>query len=150
MLRISGFKVETTPEGEVYLLKAISNSVVAESPSVRVTILSNNGFRWEGTADNAVDILRSLNASTIPLPYFCQAGGRLELVIGDRKIDPIANNTAWWIGLVAEVLGLPSEEVRQQFFEALKNKPWQTRQQGKRKNGNGRPPAEETVEEAVG
>jgi len=150
MLRISGFKVETTPEGEVYLLKAISNSVVAESPSVRVTILSSNGFRWEGTADNAVDILRSLNASTIPLPYFCQAGGRLELVIGDRKIDPIANNTAWWIGLVADAVGLSSEEVRQQFFEALKNKPWQTRQQGQRKNGNGRAAAEETVEEAVG
>jgi len=155
MLTISGFQIQTTPDGERFLVSALSPNEAAISsetipPEGKVTIVSRNGnFRWEGAPDQAVHILRSLNASTISLPYFCQDDGRLVLAIGGRRIDPITNNTAWWIGLAADAVGLSSEEVRQQFFEALKNKPWQTRQQGKRKNGNGRPPAEETVEEAV-
>jgi hypothetical protein len=156
MLTISGFQIQTTPDGERFLVSALSPNEAAISPETippegKVTIVSRNGnFRWEGAPDQAVHILRSLNASTISLPHFCQYDGRLVLVIGGRQIDPIENNTAWWIGLAADAVGLSSEKVRQQFFKALEEKPWQTRQQGKRKNGNGRHTAvEKTVEKAV-
>ena len=151
MLRISGFDIKTTPEGELYLVEALSPNVRPTiSPNGMVEIVSSrNGFSWKGKLEDAVRVLKTLHASTISLPHFrLDDDKRLVLVVKGIKIDPLKNNTGWWLSLVGENFGLPRDEVVREFRQSLQDRPWQTSKNGKQ--GNGRPPAKETVEEAMG
>jgi len=104
-------------------------------------IVVGPGLSFNGEASAAVTILEASNLSVAQKPYFDVRNDALKIILPDgRIIDPLTNRTDWVLSQVGLSLGLSAEDLRDGFYKALKERPWQ--QRNGRKNGNAKKAAE--------